>query len=108
MTVYQILTLLFGSGILATVCRTIFARIKANDNRTEAIQLGVQAILRNLLIAEYNDRVEKGYAPIYARQNFENMWIQYHKLGQNGVVGDLHEKYMALPTEPPETEERSV
>lgn len=102
MTTYQIISLLFGSGLLTMLCRYIFARIKANDQKTEAIQLGVQAILRNLLIAEYNDRVEKGYAPVYARQNFENMWIQYHNLGQNGVVGDLHDKYMALPTEPVE------
>ena len=102
MTTYQILTLLFGSGVLATVCRYIFARLKANDQKTEAVQLGVQALLRDRLISEYNDRLEKGFAPIYARENFDNMWNQYHNLGKNGVMDDVHDKYMALPTRPPE------
>lgn len=102
MTAHQILTFLFGSGILATVCRYIFARLKANEKRTEAVQLGVQALLRDRLISEYNDRAERGYAPIYARENFENMWTQYHNLGKNGVMDSIHDKYMALPTEPAE------
>jgi hypothetical protein len=92
--------LLFGSGIFATVCRYIFARLKANDKKTEAVQLGVQALLRDRLISEYNERTEKGFAPIFARQNFENMWTHYHNLGENGVMDDIHVKYMALPTEP--------
>lgn len=102
MTLYQILTLLGSGGILAKVCRYIFARLKANEEKTEAVQLGVQALLRDRLISEYNERMEKGYAPIYARENFENMWKQYHKLGKNGVMDGIHDKYMALPTQAPE------
>lgn len=102
MTPYQILSLLLGSGILVRIYLHIMGRVKANDEKTEAVQLGVQALLRDRLISEYNERVEKGFAPIYARENFENMWKQYHKLGKNGVMDDIHEKYMALPTEPPE------
>lgn len=105
MTLANILTLLFGSGILTAVCRYFLARIRANDRKTEAVQAGVQALLRDRLISEYNYRLEKGYAPIYAKDNFENMWIQYHNLGKNGVMDSIHESYMALPTEPPEKEE---
>lgn len=102
MTMYQILTFLFGSGVLATVLRYFNKRIKDNSKKTEAVQLGVQALLRDRLITEYNYRIEKGYAPIYAKDNFDNMWTQYHNLGKNGVMDDVHVKYMALPTEPPE------
>ena len=45
---------------------------------------------------------EKGYAPIYARDNFENCWKQYHSLGVNGVMDDLHRKFLELSTDPPE------
>lgn len=107
LTTYQILTLLFGSGVLAAAFRYVFARIKANDDKTKSVQLGVQALLRDRLISEYNYRLEKQYAPIYARDNFENMWKQYHNLGQNGVMDGIHEMYMALPTEPPEGERRN-
>jgi hypothetical protein len=52
------------------------------------------------MIADYNKYSELGYAPIYARQNFENCWEQYHSLGANGVMDDIHKKFLKLPTEP--------
>ena len=99
---YQVLTFLFGGGTLVTVLRYFNSRIKENAKKTEAVQLGVQALLRDRLITEYNCRLERGYAPIYAKDNFENMWAQYHNLGKNGVMDDVHVRYMALPTEPSE------
>ena len=99
MTLYQFLTLLFGTGIFSTVIGYILSRIKANARQTEAVQRGVQALLRDRLIAEYNKYSEQGCAPIYARDNFDNMWTQYHNLGKNGVMDDIHDKFMALPTE---------
>ena len=41
---------------------------------------------------------EKGYAPLYARESFENCWVQYEKLGKNGVMADIRAKFLALPT----------
>lgn len=52
------------------------------------------------MIDDYNHYKEKGYAPIYARDNFENCWRQYHDLGANGVMDDIHAKFMSLPTMP--------
>ena len=101
MTLYNLLTLLFGSGVLVTAWRYLYGRVKENDRKTESVQLGVQALLRNQMIHEYNKYQEKGYAPIYAIENFENMWIQYHNLGANGVMDEIHKKFKALPTEPP-------
>lgn len=100
MTIYNILTLLFGSGLLTGVCTYFYKRIKANDQKTEATQRGVQALLRDRLYDKYEKYSDLGYAPIRARENFENMWTQYHNLGKNGVMDDIHEKFMKLPTEP--------
>lgn len=99
MTAKDWITLLFGSGVLVTAWGYLYAMIKENNRKREALQLGVQALLRDRLIAEYNKYSEKGYAPIYARENFDNMWSQYHNLGKNGVMDDVHEKFMELPTE---------
>lgn len=99
MTTYQIVSLLFGSGILTTICGYFYKRIKANDRKTEAVKLGVQALLRDRLYDKYEKYSDLGYAPIRARENFENMWDQYHSLGKNGVMDDIHIKFMELPTE---------
>lgn len=98
MTLYQILSLLFGSGVLTAVGGYFLKRIKDNDKKTESVRLGVQALLRDRLIHEYNKALDRGYAPIYAKDNFENMWKQYHNLGQNGVMDEIHNEYMSLPT----------
>lgn len=99
---YQLISLLLGSGVLVTVCKFFWTKIRQIEQRNESVQLGVQALLRDRLIAEYNEHIEKGYAPIYAKENFENMWKQYHNLGVNGVMDGIHEAFMVLPTESPE------
>lgn len=101
MSMYNWIMLLFGSGVLVTVGKYFYRRIKENDRKTESIQLGVQALLRNQMIHDYNKYLDQKYAPIYARENFENTWIQYHNLGANGVMDEIHEKFKTLPTEPP-------
>ena len=99
MTLYQILSLLFGSGLLITILTAVWRKIKQNEKKTESVQLGVQALLRDRLYYNYMKYAEKGYAPIYARENFENMYNQYHTLGANGVMDDIYKKFMSLPLE---------
>lgn len=94
MNLYQWLCLFSVPALLAAVFKMLFAQIKA-------IKMGLQALLRAQLISDWNKWSERGYAPIYARQNFENCWTQYHSLGANGVMDDIHAKFLNLPTEPP-------
>lgn len=71
----------------------------------QGIRLGVKALLRAQMVDLYNKWYERGYAPIYAKDNFENLWVQYHAIkGPNGVMDDIHDKFMALPTEPEKKE----
>ena len=99
MELYQILSLTFGSGLLITILTGVWKRIKQNESKTESVQLGVQALLRDRLYSTYTHYQEKGYAPIYAKENFENMYKQYHVLGANGVMDDIYRKFMDLPLE---------
>ncbi|MBQ8707965.1 MAG: hypothetical protein IJ523_08120 [Succinivibrionaceae bacterium] len=91
MTVYNWLTLLGVPALLAVIVKLIYNSIKG-------VKMGVQALLRAQMIDDFNRYSEKGYAPIYARENFENCYQQYHRLGANGVMDDLRNKFMALPT----------
>ena len=97
--VLEILSFLLGSGVVVGIVRYLLSRIRSNDLKTEAVQKGVQALLRDRLYDKYEYYNELGYAPIRARENFENMWTQYHNLGKNGVMDDIHIKFMQLPTE---------
>ncbi|MEY8405046.1 hypothetical protein AALA54_17415 [Oscillospiraceae bacterium 44-34] len=102
MTVYQWLCLLGVPALIAGGFKYLYSSLKKNTADTEAVKIGIQALLRSQMIADYNKWTDRGYAPIYARDNFENCWKQYHALGVNGVMDDLHEKFLELPTEPPE------
>ncbi len=63
-----------------------------------ALQRGVQALLRAQMVDSFQHYHAKGYAPLYARENFENLWRNDEALGANGVFSDVHNKFMALPT----------
>lgn len=97
MSIYQWLCLFSVPAILAAIFKILFTQIKA-------IKCGLQALLRAQLINDWNKCSEKGYAHIYERENFENCWKQYHSLGANGVMDDIHERFFELPTEPQEDE----
>lgn len=88
---------LFGGIISCFGALTIW--VKKKFKRSEAIEMGVQALLRNEIVKEYNYWMEKGYCPIYAKDNTKNMYIQYHGLGQNGVIDKVYEEILDLPTE---------
>ena len=92
MTLLQILCALGAPSALVTVFALVIRTVRS-------VKLGVQALLRAQMIADYNKWEDRGYAPIYARENFENCWVQYHTLGANGVMDDIHRRFMALPTE---------
>lgn len=94
-----IISVLSASGILGIGTKAILTRLKRQENRQKAVELGVQALLRDRMLHNYNKYMEQGYAPIFAKENFENMYQQYHGLGGNGVMTQLHTAFMELPTE---------
>lgn len=90
MTTYQILALFSVPGLIAATVLYI-------KNQVGGIRKGVQALLRAQLLDDWRYYSDKGYAPIYARESFENCYQQYHRLGANGVMDDIHAKFLALP-----------
>ena len=94
MTLYQVLSLLGVGGVITGALVTLIKYVKG-------VTKGVQALLRAELITDWNRYSAKGYAPIYARESFENVYQNYHNLGANGVMDDIHKKFLELPTTPP-------
>lgn len=77
----------------------VISKLVSYKKENNALKKGIQALLRAQMINDYNKWTSKGFAPIYARDNFENCWKQYETLGENGVMNDIHSKFLTLPTE---------
>ena len=71
--------------------------LRVRRKRMQCLESGVQALLRAGMIAEYMRAQKDGCAPVYARDNFQNLWEQYEALGKNGVMNDIYTRFMALP-----------
>jgi hypothetical protein len=97
MTTYQILCLVGIPSILSAVIGFMVARLKTTGKEIKAVKTGLQAVLRDRLEQAYNCAVAVGYATYRDRENWENMYQQYHNLGSNGVMDDVRTKYFALP-----------
>ncbi len=93
MNLYQWLTLLGVPGLLISFAG--FVRLQVKQNR--AVKDGLRAILRDRLLQSFQHCHRQGFADSDDRQNFENMYIQYHSLGGNGVMDDLRQKFFDLP-----------
>lgn len=104
MNTFQILSLLGIGSIAVSIWGFLFKYAKKQAATLKAMKLGLQAVLRAQMIRDYNYYTEKGYAPLYARDNFQNCWDQYENLGYNGVMTDIYKKFMQLPDRPQEGE----
>ena len=102
MTTYQWLCLLGVPSLLIAallaMIRHLAAQIQHDRADISATYLVLLSFLRAQMISDYNKWSDRSYAPIYARQNFENCWGHYHTLGANGVMDDIRTKFMQLPT----------
>lgn len=69
-----------------------------NEKEQTSLKNGVQALLRDRIIQSYSHYEEKGFCPIYARENLEKMHKEYKNLGGNGMIEDLMNKITDMPT----------
>lgn len=89
---------------LAWAWRTVAARLKAETKKNEAIAGGVQSLLRESIVGNYNRYADKGFCPIYAKESIKKVYHAYSNLGGNDVATDLYKKMLEMPTEKREGE----
>lgn len=98
----------FLFGIVISVISIGFKKISKKLKEQDNVKLGIQALLRDRIIQNYNKYMDIGYCPIYALDNIDAMYQQYHALGGNGTVTKLVEELKEMPTreEQHETQEK--
>lgn len=85
--------------------RNIKKRLAADEAKSKAIANGVQAMLRDAIINNYNKYKDRGYMPIYARESVKKIYEAYEGLGGNDVAHDLYNKMRHWDTDPDDREE---
>lgn len=101
------------SGILLACATYTINKARKNheeDRRKEqeqekAINDGVQALLRESIVNNYNKYNSKGYCPIYAKEAVRRSFDAYTKLGGNDVAHGLYDKIIKMPEEPEKKED---
>lgn len=97
---FMVISALLGFGYRQMAKQQADERIK-----NKALQEGVQALLRDRIIQVYNHYQDKGFCPIYAKENIKRMYDAYHGLGGNDVATKLKDTLLAMPEESEESEE---
>ena len=91
---FAIITALLGAGY-----KNISTRLKAEQKKNNAIAEGVQSLLRESIVNNYNKYTDKEYCPIYAKESIKKVYSAYHNLGGNDVATELYNKILAMPEE---------
>lgn len=73
-------------------------KLGTGKKEVTALKRGLQSLLRDKLLENYDKYEAKGYAKTTERDSWINMYNQYHNLGANGVMDDIKEKFLDLPT----------
>lgn len=87
------------TAVAAWGYRTVFAKLQEEHARNEAIADGVQSLLRENIVDNYNKYQDRGYCPIYAKESIKKVYEAYHNLGGNDVATSLYNKILAMAEE---------
>lgn len=90
----------FICGGIVSLGGVIVSRLKLGRKKQDAVELGLQCLLRAEIIRQYEKWEEKGYCPIYAKEALKRGYDSYHTLGGNDVATGLYEETMELPEHP--------
>lgn len=100
LTTYQILCLVGVPSIVGLIIGHVTSTVVIKSKEVASLKKGLQSLLRRQLRLEYRRYVTQGWCSEEDRDDFEYMYQQYHNLGANGVMDDLREKFLDLPTQP--------
>lgn len=67
----------------------LYKKYKQADARQKAVELGVQALLRDRIVQSYYHYEERGWITLQGLENVNAMYKEYHALGGNGTVTSL-------------------
>lgn len=86
-------------GVMSWLFKCLRDQLADERAKNEAIAEGVQSLLRESIVSNYNHYLDKGYCPIYAKESVKKVYKAYHNLGGNDVATELYHKVLKMPEE---------
>lgn len=86
-------------GLISFFLKLLREQLAEERKKNEAIAEGVQSLLRESIVTNYNRYLEKGACPIYAKESVKKVYKAYHNLGGNDVATELYNKLLKMPEE---------
>lgn len=87
------------TAVLAWCLRNVSKRLKEEQVKNDAISEGIQALLRENIVNNYNKYSDRGYMPIYAKESLKRAYTAYKALGGNDVATELYKKMLQMREE---------
>ena len=92
------------AGTISLLCTGLYGSVvkhlKKEQKKNDAIAEGVQSLLRENIVQNYNKYQDREYCPIYAKESIKRVYEAYHTLGGNDVATKLYNTLLAMPEEP--------
>ena len=86
-------------AVLSWLFKLMRDQLKQEQTKNEAIAEGVQSLLRESIVSNYNRYSDRGFCPIYAKESIKKVYKAYHNLGGNDVATSLYHKVLEMPEE---------
>lgn len=86
-------------AVLSWLFKLMRDQLKREQAKNEAIAEGVQSLLRESIVSNYNRYSDRGFCPIYAKESIKKVYKAYHNLGGNDVATSLYKKVLEMPEE---------
>ena len=89
-------------AIVGIVLGYIVRKLQEQKKENMAVANGVQSLLRENIVYNYNKYQDRGNCPIYAKESLKHVYEAYHNLGGNDVATKLYHTLLEMPEEPKE------
>lgn len=86
-------------AVLSWLFKEMREQLQEEKKKNEAIAEGVQSLLRESIVGNYNRYSDKGFCPIYAKESMKKVYKAYHNLGGNDVATELYNKVLKMREE---------
>lgn len=93
--------------VLGFLYRQTAKRLKEEQKKNKAVADGVQCLLRESIVSNYNKYQERDFCPIYAKESIKRVYAAYHDLDGNDVATKLYHTLLEMPEEPEEREDNN-
>lgn len=88
--------LMIATGVIGYIGGMMKKRISKEIDEDRAIKNGLRALLREKIIEICDRCIDRGYVHIHNLESIDDLYIQYHELGGNGMVTKLVEDVRKL------------